>query len=65
MTLWQDIRSRIATQEACTKMLVRDDLKAMRINTKHFNCWLQKLPDDGLVIQNGDYLTLHSHHKSG
>lgn len=62
---WQAIRSRIASQEACTKMIVRDDLKATGINTKHFTRWLQKLTDDGLVIQNGDHLTLHSHYKSG
>ncbi|MEB5973498.1 helicase RepA family protein [Pantoea dispersa] len=65
MALWQAIRSRIASKEACTKMIVRDDLKAMGINTKHFTRWLQKLTDDDLIIQNGDHLTLHSHHKSG
>lgn len=37
----------------------------MGINTKHFTRWLQKLTDDDLIIQNGDHLTLHSHHKSG
>jgi len=46
-------------------MIVRDDLKAMGINTKHFTRWLQKLTNDGLVTQNGDHLTLHSHHKLG
>ena len=46
-------------------MLVRDDLKAMGINIKHFTRWLQKLTDDGLVIQNGDHLMLHSHHEIG
>jgi len=65
MTLWLAIRSRITSQEACKKMLVRNDLKVMGINTKHFIRWLQKLTDDGLVIQNGDHLTPHSHHESG
>ena len=65
MALWQAIRSRVVSQKTYTKMIVRDDLKAMGINTKHFTRWLQKLTDDGLVIQSGDHLTLHSHHKSG
>lgn len=65
MTLWLAIRSRITSHEAFKKMLVRDDLKAMGINIKHFTRWLQKLTDDGLVIQNGDHLMLHSHHEIG
>jgi len=64
LLLFQAMRNRIASQEACTKMIVPDDLKAMGINTRHFTRWLQKLTDDGLVIQNGDHLTLDSHHKS-
>lgn len=65
MALWQAVRSRIANQEACTKVIVRDDLKAMGINTKHFTRWLQKLTDDGLIIHHGDHLTLHAHRESG
>ncbi|MGE6019771.1 hypothetical protein ACQJ1W_18610, partial [Klebsiella pneumoniae] len=38
----------------------RDDLKATGINTKHFTRWLQKLIDDGLVIQDADLLTVKS-----
>jgi hypothetical protein len=60
MALWQAIRSRIARGEPCNRAVIRDDLKATGINTKHFTRWLQKLIDDGLVIQDGDLLTLKS-----
>lgn len=60
MALWQAIRSRIARVEPCNRAIIRDDLKATGINTKHFTRWLQKLIDDGLVIQDGDMLTVKS-----
>lgn len=60
MALWQAIRSRIARSEPCNRAVIRDDLKAAGINTKHFTRWLQKLIDDGLVIQDGDYLAVKS-----
>jgi hypothetical protein len=61
MAVWQAIRSRIARCEPCTKAIVRDDLKALGVNTKHFRRWLQKLIDDGLVIENGEELTPKPH----
>ena len=33
MALWQAIRSRVASKAVCTKVIVRDDLKTMEINT--------------------------------
>lgn len=60
MALWQAIRSRIARGEPCNRAVIRDDLKATGINTKHFTRWLQKLIDDGLVIQDADLLTVKS-----
>lgn len=60
MALWQAIRSRIARGEPCNRAVIRDDLKATGINTKHYARWLQKLIDDGRVIQDGDLLTVKS-----
>ncbi|MCM7731644.1 helicase RepA family protein [Enterobacter cloacae complex sp. IR5378] len=60
MALWQAIRSRIAQGEPCNRAIIRDDLKATGINIKHFTRWLQKLIDDGLVIQDGDSLAVKS-----
>lgn len=60
MALWQAIRSRIARGEPCNRAVIRDVLKATGINTKHFTRWLQKLIDDGLVIQDADLLTVKS-----
>ncbi|XIH76764.1 hypothetical protein C1N56_02495 [Pantoea sp. SGAir0175] len=65
MALRQAILSLIASEEACTKMILCEELKAMGINTKHFIRLLQKLTDDDLVIQKGDHLALHFHHKTG
>ncbi|HIG8798080.1 TPA: helicase RepA family protein [Raoultella terrigena] len=56
MALWQAIRSRKASGEPCNRAIVRDDLKALGLNVKHFTRWLQKLIDDGLVLQDGDLL---------
>ena len=60
MALWQAIRSRTARNEPCNRAVIRDDLKALGINTKHFTRWVQKLIDDGLVIQDGDLLSVQS-----
>ena len=60
MALWQAIRSRIARNEPCNRSVIRDDLKALGINTKHFTRWVQKLIDAGLVIQDGDLLSVQS-----
>lgn len=54
--LWQSIRSRTAMNEACTVALVRDDLKAMGVNVKHFSRWLTKLEKDGLIRKEGQKL---------
>ncbi|WP_171858538.1 helicase RepA family protein [Citrobacter freundii] len=60
MALWQAIRSRTAKGEPCTRTIIRDDMKSAGIDTKHFARWVQKLVDDGLIIQNGDILTIQS-----
>ncbi len=56
MALWQAIRSRIAKGEPCTRSIIRDDLKAIGMDTRHFSRWVQKLLDDGLIIQSGEAL---------
>lgn len=56
--LWQSIRSRTAMNEACTVALVRDDLKAMGVNVKHFSRWLTKLEKDGLIKREGQELLI-------
>lgn len=35
-------------------------MKTIGIDTKHFSRWVQKLIEDGLIIQNGDVLTVQS-----
>jgi len=60
MALWQAIRSRTAQGEPCTRTIIRDDMKSTGIDTKHFARWVQKLVDDGLIIQNGEILTIQS-----
>lgn len=56
MALWQAIRSRTAQGESCTRSVIRDDLKATGMETRHFARWVQKLVDDGLIIQSGEVL---------
>lgn len=60
MALWQAIRSRISRNEPCNRAVIRDDLKAMGISTKHFSRWLQKLIDDGRVTQDGEQLAVQT-----
>ncbi len=57
MALWQAIRCRTEKGEPCTRTIIRDDLKAMGIDTKHFTRWVKKLLDGGLIVQNDDILT--------
>lgn len=54
--LWQCIRSRTALKDLCTVALVRDDMKAMGIDIKHFRRWLAKLENEGLVRIDGNDL---------
>ena len=65
MALWQAIRSRTARGESCTRSVIRDDMKATGIDTKHFSRWVQKLVEDGLIVLDGDVLTIHSLRKVG
>ncbi|WP_312284906.1 helicase RepA family protein [Yokenella regensburgei] len=60
MALWQAIRSRTSQGEPCTRSVIRDDLKATGMDTRHFARWVQKLVDDGLIIQSGEILTPQS-----
>lgn len=60
MALWQAIRSRTAQGESCTRSVIRDDMKAAGIDAKHFSRWVQTLVEDGLIVQNGDVLTVQS-----
>ena len=60
MALWQAIRSRTAKGEPCTLAVIRDDLKATGIDTKHFARWVKKLTDNGLIIQSGEVLKVQS-----
>lgn len=60
MALWQAIRSRTASGEPCTRSVIRDDLKATGMDTRHFARWVDKLIDDGLIVQSGEVLTPQS-----
>lgn len=60
MALWQAIRSRTAKGEPCTRAVIRDDLKATGMDTRHFARWVDKLVDDGLIVQSGELLTPQS-----
>lgn len=61
--LWQAVRSRTASGEACTRTLVRDDMKAMGYDvSKKFTRWLEKLEKDGLVICEGEHISPRSLH---
>lgn len=55
VALWQAIRSRTANGEACTRALVRDDMRAMGFDVaKKFTRWLDKLEKEGRVIIDGE-----------
>lgn len=60
VALWQSIRSRTAKGEACTRALLRDDLKVVLGEEnvrKGFGRWLEKLKSEGLIGIDGDIIT--------
>ncbi|EHK6582212.1 helicase RepA family protein [Escherichia albertii] len=52
--LWQCIRTRAAHKEPCTIALLRDDMKKLGYEMKHFRRWLYKLENDGVIVIDGD-----------
>ncbi|CNG98151.1 putative regulatory prophage protein [Yersinia enterocolitica] len=61
IALWQSIRSRTASGEACTKSLVRDDMRGMGFDVaKKFTRWLDKLEIDGLIHIDGENICPNS-----
>lgn len=60
--LWQCVRTRQAKGEAATKTLIRDDMKALGLDVKHFSRWLTKLVTDGAIIvgDDGEALTANT-----
>lgn len=64
-TLWALIRSRTENGDACTRALLRDDMKAMGIDvSKNFSRWLAKLASRGMVSINDEEITIISCRKS-
>lgn len=60
-TLWNLIRSRTENGDLCTRSILRDDMKAMGIDTsKNFSRWLTKLHTDGLVAVDGEEVKILS-----
>lgn len=53
---WECIRSRTEHGDTCTVALVRDDLKALNIDTKNFRRWLTKLENEDLIEICGEIL---------
>ncbi|WP_062260826.1 AAA family ATPase [Endozoicomonas arenosclerae] len=54
----QAVRSRMASGESTVRSVIRDDLKAQGLNTKHFPRWVDKLLNDELVSLSGEELKL-------
>ncbi|ECI2683701.1 AAA family ATPase [Salmonella enterica subsp. enterica serovar Reading] len=52
--LWQCIRTRTAHKEPCTIALLRDDMKKLGYEMKHFRRWLYKLEKDGVITIDGN-----------
>ena len=52
--LWQCIRTRTVHGEPCTIALLRDDMKKLGYEMKHFRRWLYKLEGDGVIAIDGD-----------
>ncbi|OSK24060.1 regulatory prophage protein [Escherichia coli M056] len=52
--LWQCIRTRTAHGEPCTIALLRDDMKKLGYEMKHFSRWLRKLEKDGVICVDED-----------
>ncbi|MEB5838466.1 helicase RepA family protein [Pantoea dispersa] len=64
-TLWALIRSRTENGDACTRALLRDDMKAMGIDvSKNFSRWLAKLESHGMLTVNDEEITIISCRKS-
>ncbi|EPM3564753.1 helicase RepA family protein, partial [Escherichia coli] len=40
--------------EACTIAILRDDMKKLGYEMKHFRRWLSKLEKDGVICVDGD-----------
>ncbi|ENA3446925.1 hypothetical protein ABGN35_002333 [Yersinia enterocolitica] len=57
VSLWQSVRSRTAKGEPCTKAIIKDDLKALGIDVKNFNRWLEKLEKNGVILLDGEKIT--------
>ncbi|MCK3625976.1 helicase RepA family protein [Escherichia coli] len=54
--LWGCIRSRTQRGDKCTIPLLRDDMKKLGYEMKHFRRWLYKLEGDGVIAIDGDYV---------
>lgn len=52
--LWGCIRSRTQRGDKCTIPLLRDDMKKLGYEMKHFRRWLYKLEGDGVIAIDGD-----------
>lgn len=52
--LWGCIRSRTQNRDKCTIPLLRDDMKKLGYEIKHFRRWLGKLEKDGVIYVDGD-----------
>lgn len=52
--LWGCIRSRTQNGDKCTIPLLRDDMKKLGYEIKHFRRWLGKLEKDGVIYVDGD-----------
>lgn len=60
VALWQSVRSRTAKGEACTRALLRDDLKVVLGEDcvrKGLSRWLEKLKSEGLIRIDGENIT--------
>lgn len=52
--LWGCIRSRTQRGDKCTIPLLRDDMKKLGYEMKHFSRWLRKLESDDVIAIDGD-----------
>lgn len=57
VSLWQSVRSRTAKGDPCTKAIIKDDLRAMGIDTKNFHRWLAKLEKEGVISIDGERIS--------
>ena len=56
--LWQSARSRTETNAPVTYALIRDDLKALGFDIKHYARWMEKLVDEGALIRDGEIVSM-------